>query len=71
MDNKDKIMFVLSILVIIMAFVILKPIYDNSVADKVVVQVAQQQTQTGDIFIINNDALQVIPIQQICNGGVG
>lgn len=45
------------------------PRYRQSIANDVVVQVANQQTQTGDIFVYLNNTVTTLTLQQICSSG--
>ena len=70
MDKKDYIIGVLSVCVIIgMLLFWAVPSYKQDVVDEVVFSVAQQQTNTGNIFYIANNTVAVVSIQEICQGG--
>ena len=67
-DKQYKIIIALMMLLVIFILLgtVALPRYENSIANKVVLNIAQQQTQTGNILVFLNNTLQTMPIQEIC-----
>jgi len=72
--NKDLIKTItIIVLIILILGVFLIPKYNQSIYNRGFVDgqinIAVQQTQTGNIFIVVNETIQGFPIQQFCGGG--
>ena len=72
--NKDLIKTItIIVLIILILGVFLIPKYNQSIYNRGFVDgqinIAVQQTQTGNIFIVVNETIQSFPIQQFCGGG--
>lgn len=71
--NKDSIKtIVIIVLIILLVGIIFLPslynsIYNNGVVDGKI-NIAQTQTQTGNIFVINNGTVQSYPLNALCEG---
>jgi len=72
--NKELIKTIaIIVLVIAVLTIFLLPKYNQAIYEKGVsdgqISIAQTQTQTGNVFIIENETIKSYSIQQICGGG--
>ena len=67
---KTIVITILSILVLLVILIfVYSKIYNNGFTDGQI-SVAVEQTQTGNVFIVNNRTIESYPIQQICGGSL-
>lgn len=65
--NKNLVIIILAtLLVLILLFAFVKPKYDEKITEQAIFSIASQQASSGQILILNNNALTAIDVRTLC-----